>query len=214
MLTLILAATLSLNAVEPVNATLKTVTYRGREALQIVPLPESENKDAHLLAVLKDSALRDGTIEVDLAAMPRAGAPDTARGFVGIAFHVAGKDRYELIYLRPGNARAGEQLRRNRTTQYCAVPDVPWHQLRNDQPGVYESYVDIEPGAWTKVKIVIAGRSATLYVNGAAQPCLIVNDLRHGGEGGRVALWSHGTSDAYFSNVRVSGPAAPPAGRN
>lgn len=203
MLTLLLAATLSLNAIEPVNATVKTVTYRGREAMQVVPLPESENKDVHLLAVLKDSVLRDGTIEIDLAAAPRAGAPDTARGFAGIAFHVEGKDRYELIYLRPGNARVADQLRRNRTTQYCAVPDAPWHQLRKDHPGVYESYVDVEPGAWTKVKIVIAGTSAKLYVNGAVQPCLVVNDLKHGGVGGRVALWSHGTSDAYFSNVRV-----------
>lgn len=118
------------------------------------------------------------------------------------------------MYLRPTNARADDQLRRNRTTQYAAEADFPWHQLRKDQPGVYESHVDVDAGAWTKVKIVIAGKTAKLFVNGATQPCLVVNDLTHGGVGGRVALWAQVTSDAYFSNVRVSAPAAPRGGRN
>ena len=112
-------------------------------------------------------------------------------------------ERFECFYLRPTNARADDQLRRNHTTQYVAHPDYPWHALRKDHPGVYESYVDLEAGAWTRVKIVVAGRTAKLYVNGAAQPCLIVNDLRHGGAGGAVALWAQVTTDAYFSNLKI-----------
>lgn len=203
MLAMILAAGIALHSFEPVNATAKVVTYRGRQALQL--LPGAEGGDTHVLALLKDAALRDGTIEVELAGLPRAGAPPDARGFVGLAFHVEGKGaRYELIYLRPTNGRADDQLRRNRTTQYAAHPDFPWHQLRKDHPGVYESYVDVEAGAWTKVKIVVAGKTAKLYVNGAAQPCLIVNDLKHGGTGGGIALWSQVTTDAYFSNLKVT----------
>ena len=38
--------------------------------------------------------------------------------------------------------------------------------------------MDLEPGVWTKYKIEVEGRKARLYVNGAAQPCLIVNDLK------------------------------------
>lgn len=202
MFAIVLAAAIALHSFEPVNATGKIVTYQGRQALHL--MPGAERGDTHVLALIKDAALRDGTIEVDVAGVPRADAPATARGFVGVAFHVEGKgDRYELIYLRPGNGRADDQFRRNHTTQYAAHPDFPWHQLRKDQPGVYESYVDVETGAWTKIRIVIAGTTAKLYVNGAAQPCLIVKDLKHGGAGGGIALWSHGTTDAYFSNLKV-----------
>jgi hypothetical protein len=76
--------------------------------------------------------------------------------------------------------------------------------LRKEAPGVYESYADLEDGAWTKMKIEVAGTKARLYVNGAEQPCLIVNDLRLGGVRGKIGLWAHITSDAYFSNLKVT----------
>ena len=41
-------------------------------------------------------------------------------------------------------------------------PDQPWHRLRKESPGVYESYVDLVPGEWTRVKIVVAGTTARL----------------------------------------------------
>jgi hypothetical protein len=47
-----------------------------------------------------------------------------------------------------------------------------------ETPGVYESHADMEAGAWTHMKILVSGTRASLYVNGAAQPCLIVNDLK------------------------------------
>ena len=40
-----------------------------------------------------------------------------------------------------------------------------------------------------KIKIVVADNTARLYVNGADQPCLIVNDLKLGETRGQVALW-------------------------
>ena len=46
-------------------------------------------------------------------------------------------------------------------------PDHPWHRLRKESPGVYESYVDLVPGEWTRVKIVVTGATARLYVHGA-----------------------------------------------
>jgi hypothetical protein len=68
---------------------------------------------------------------------------------------------------------------------------------------VYESYVDLEPGAWTKLRIEVSGVKARLYVNNAAQPCLIVNDLKLGEGHGKLALWTRVSTDAYFSNLRV-----------
>lgn len=53
------------------------------------------------------------------------------------------------------------------------------------------------------MRIEVSGAKARLYVNGAAQPCLVVNDLKHGTSRGRIALWTRISSEAYFSNLRV-----------
>jgi hypothetical protein len=68
---------------------------------------------------------------------------------------------------------------------------------------VYESYADLEAGAWTHLKIEVAGTKAKLYVNGAEQPSLIVNDLKLGDGRGQIALWSTIETDGYFSNLTV-----------
>jgi hypothetical protein len=137
--------------------------------------------------------------------MPRQGSNSQSRGFVGIAFHIQGDvEKFENFYLRFTNGRADDQLRRNHSAQYSAFPDFPWSRLRQESPGVYESYVDIEENAWTKIKIVVSGRKAKLYVNGADQPCLIVNDLKLGENRGRVALWIGSDTEGYFSTLRIS----------
>lgn len=194
----------SLNGLEAVHAKTELATYRGRKALRLVPVPQAENGDDTMLAILKASDFKDGVIEAEIAGSPRPGAPSDARGFVGIAFRVQpGASHYECFYIRPTNGRAGDQLRRNHSTQYVSFPDYPWFRLRKEEPGVYESYVDVESGAWTKLKIVVTAVQARLYVNGAEQSALIVNDLKLGVTHGQVALWADSTTDAYFSNVRI-----------
>jgi hypothetical protein len=101
------------------------------------------------------------------------------------------------------NGRANDQLQRNHSSQYVSYPDFPWNRLREENPGVYESYVDLDAGAWTRIKIVVAGIKAQLYVNGAEQPCLIVNDLKLGDSNGQVALWAGSDTEAYFSNLKI-----------
>src|SRR5262249_49173034 len=126
------------------------------------------------------------------------------RGFIGIAFRIQGEaDKYEVFYLRPSNARADDQLMRNHSLQYVSEPNWGWKRLREETPGVYESYADMVAGEWTKVRIVVSGSKARLYVNGADQPALIVNDLKQGDGAGAIGLWSHTSTDGYFSNLRV-----------
>jgi hypothetical protein len=196
------------DGVDPVKTKVEIATYRGRRALRIVNedglTATGTSAGAQAIAIVKTSDFKDGTIEADVAGMPREGAPPTTRGFVGIAFRVQDRgSRYECIYLRMINGRAGDQLQRNHATQYVSQPDFPWQRLRKENPGVYESYVDLDAGAWTRIKIVVAGSQARLYVNGADQPCLIVNDLKLGETRGQVALWTGSNSDAYFSNLTV-----------
>lgn len=193
---------------ELVNAGTKWVEYRGRHALKLVPLPGHEHaQNEELMALLTDSDFKNGTIDVDVSGARREGYSKEEglggfKGMIGVAFHIQG-DKRETIYVRPENSRLNDQLFRNRSTQYESIPDFPWNLLREQSPGVYESYVDLEPGAWTKLRIEVSGTKARLYVNGAAQPCLIVNDLRLGEARGRIALWSRVSTDAYFSNLRV-----------
>jgi hypothetical protein len=193
---------------ELVNAGTKWVEYRGRHALKLAPLPGHEHaQNEELMAILADSDFKNGTIELDVSGARRAGysTAEDERGFkgmIGVSFHIQG-DKRETIYVRPENARLDDQVFRNRSTQYESIPDFPWNLLREQSPGVYESYVDLEPGAWTKLRIEVSGTKTRLYVNGATQPCLIVNDLKLGEARGKIALWSRVSTDAYFSNLRV-----------
>ena len=193
---------------ELVNAGTKWVEYRGRHALKLAPLPGHEHaQNEELMAILADSDFKNGTIELDVSGARRAGYSAAAdergfKGMIGVSFHIQG-DKRETIYVRPENARLNDQLFRNRSTQYESIPDFPWNLLREQNPGVYESYVDLEPGAWTKLRIEVSGTKARLYVNGATQPCLVVNDLKLGEARGKIALWSRVSTDAYFSNLRV-----------
>ena len=134
-------------------------------------------------------------------------APPDARGFVGVAFHVQERGaRYQAMYLRPTNGRADDQLRRNHATQYQAMPEYPWHRLRSEQPGVYESYVDLEPDRWTEIRIELGANSARLFVHGNPQPTLIVNDMKTPDRDGRIALWIGPGTVGYFAGLRTALP--------
>jgi len=182
--------------------------YRGRTALHLAPLPGHErDTDQEMVALLTDTDFGNGTIDVDVVGARRKGyATDNAsafKGFVGISFRVHG-DSAERFYVRPENARLDDQLFRNRSTQYEADPAYPWNRLRQEAPGTYESYVDLAPGEWTHLRIEVADAKARLYVNGATQPSLVVNDLKNGVSHGKIALWTRISSDAYFSNLRIT----------
>ena len=77
--------------------------------------------------------------------------------------------------------------------------------MRKETPEKYESYVDLVPGEWTKVKIEVRGALAQLYVHDQPQPTLIVNDLKSGANGkGAIALWLDVGTEAHFRNLTVS----------
>ena len=182
------------------GAKLSSVDYQGKRAVRLDAL-NVPNGDSY--AVLKGKRFHDGTIEASLAGKPGTNAPPDARGFIGIAFRLQG-NRYEYIYLRPTNGRADDQVRRNHSTQYGAHPDYDFDRLRRESPEKYESYVDLQPGMWTKFKIVIDGAKARLYVHGAEQPCLIVDDMKLGDSEGGIALWVGPGTEGYFADLKIT----------
>lgn len=202
----------STSGLQPHDVTVEAVSYQGRKAVRVTPaapagseLAAAKNGEGGGIVVLQGTSFHNGTIEVDLAGRPRTGAGADARGFVGLAFRVgADPSRYECFYVRPTNGRADDQVRRNHATQYISMPEYEWSKLRREAPGRYESYVDLVPGEWTAIRIVVSGVDAQLYVNGSPQPVLIVNDLKHGDSQGSVALWIGLGTEAWFTNLRLS----------
>lgn len=186
-----------------VNVKAEEATFKGRKALRVTDAGTATSDDDRLV-ILPNTAIEDGVIEVELAGEPAPNAPAGARGFVGLAFRVTPKaEKFECFYLRPTNGRADDQVRRNHSVQYISHPDFPWQKLRKEFPEKYESYVDLEPGVWTKMKIEVKGATARLFVHGAAQPTLIVNDLKHGVSKGALGLWIGPGTIAHFTNLRV-----------
>ena len=106
--------------------------------------------------------------------------------------------------MRPTNGRADDQVRRNHSTQYGAHPDYDFGRLRRESLEKYEAYVDLQPGVWTRFKIVIDGTKARLYVHGVEQPCLIVNDMKLGDSEGGVALWVGPGTEGYFADLKIT----------
>jgi hypothetical protein len=197
----------SLNGLQVINLKAEAVTYRNKRAVRLLQSsaePVSSDPGKESIAILKDTDFKDGAIEAEIAGAPRQGATPDIRGFVGIAFRTQDHGgRFECFYLRFTNPRSDDQLRRNHSVQYISSPEFPWERLRKEHPGVYESYVDAEPGAWTKIKIVVSGTKARFFVNGFDQPCLVVNDLKLGEAHGPIALWVGADTEAYFSNLTV-----------
>ena len=187
------------------NVVTKWTMFKGSKALE-VRRPEGlqQNNDVQSIVVLPSGGFRDGTIELDIEGHVGKGANPTARGFVGVAFHLSSdRKSFDAFYIRPTNGRADDQLRRNHALQYVSIPTYDFQRFRTESPGVYESYADIQPNEWIGIRIAVAGDKARLYVNGADQPNLIVNDLKRGGEAGAVALWIGPGTIAHFKNVRV-----------
>jgi hypothetical protein len=153
--------------------------------------------------LLLPDIVTDARIEVDICARLLPGAPDYARGFIGLAYRVqpdfAG---YESVYLRPTNGKRHkpDPPRDQRAVQYYAYPDWPFDVLRDQEPGRFEAAADVGLDQWHTLAITVAGSNFAVAVDG--KPTL------HG-EGkivprsGRIGLWVDIGTEGYFSNLRM-----------
>lgn len=196
----------TIEGLQPLHVAIQPQTYFGKKSVQVMDTAQGITSELKY-AKLSNVDFHNGIIEVELAGKPLSTAAETARGFVGIAFRINEKDtKFECIYVRPTNGRADDQVRRNHSAQYVSYPDFPWQKLRKEFPEKYESYVDLEVGKWTKIKIEVTDSVAKLYVHGATQPTLIISDLKHGSAmRGSIGLWAGSGTEAYFRNLVVTG---------
>jgi hypothetical protein len=204
------------SGLRPIDVTVEPTTHAGKRGIRVAisdttrrrldQLPPDQQAQVEQLVVIEGTDFSNGVIEAEIAGTPGTDAGTGARGFVGIAFRLQPDMKtYDAFYLRPTNGRAEDQERRNHSAQYISHPEWTWDRLRKETPGRYEAYVDLVPDAWTPIRIEVHGSKARLFVNGQAQPTLIVNDVKSGENArGAIALWMGPGTIAHFRNLRVS----------
>jgi hypothetical protein len=143
----------------------------------------------------------NGVIEVDI----RGRSQPVQGSFVGVAFHGVDVQTYEAVYFRPFNFRAADSVRHAHAVQYVSEPQWTWQRLRTESPGVFEHAVVPEPDGdqWFHARIVVQGPRVSVFVNGSAQPALVVNALSNRASGA-LGLWVGEGSGGDFANLRVT----------
>ena len=191
---------------EPINVFMSVEKLMGKDVIKVTKNPALKEVDQPTFVKIKGTNFQNGTIEVSVLSRLLPDADQLARGFIGIAFRI-NKDntKFESFYIRPTNARSDNQIRRNHTLQYFSFPDFPFMRTRRETPEKYESYTDMALNEWIKIKITVKDSRAQLSINDATQPCLIVNDLKHGADSsGAIGLWVDVGTKGYFSDLKIS----------
>ncbi len=193
------------------GVTLNCATYQRSPALEM-RMPREAYQDPRVEKLADRNFMawlpvnfHNGTIEVDVASDLAPDAPDYARGFIGLAYRIDDRGRFENIYLRPTNSVSDDQVRRNHSIQYAAYPDFPFDLLRRSAPAKYETYADISTGRWIHLKLVVKDATALLYLDHAVRPALVVTDMKlSAAQRGGVGVWIESGTIAHFRNLRIA----------
>jgi Domain of Unknown Function (DUF1080) len=138
------------------------------------------------LLKVKGPKFRDGTLDVDVASKPGG-------LFLGIAFRVESDANAEFVYLRPSLSDTIEAM------QYTPRlnGDAIWQLLNSSHE---KASAHIPENQWFHMKLVVSGRTCTVYLNESTVPTLTVTNLRRGDSEGGIGLWALG-GGGYFSNL-------------
>lgn len=155
---------------------------------------------------LKDVDLQNGSIEVKMLSKVQSPSPfEGAQGFIGIAFRIAEKDSaYESIYIRPKVARTDNQFGRNHVVQYYAYPHFKFDKLREEAPGLYETYADVGLDEWITFRVDFEGEKAKLFINNQKYASFVVEKMKGVTTHGAIALWVDIGTIGYFKDLKVT----------
>lgn len=144
----------------------------------------------------RDITLQDGTIDFDVRLTTR-------RSFVYVHFRVQGDGEREEFYLRPHKSGLPDAV------QYAPVWQgrSAW-QLHHGSGGT--AAVPFAFDRWTRVRVVVQGRRAALFVDDMTTPALLVAQLSRETGAGSVSLGGFLPANvpgngpiATFANVKV-----------
>ena len=145
---------------------------------------ESVYLDGH--AYLKNASLENGTIEVDVA-------PNTDRGFAGLTFRDQSEGNYEEVYLRMHKSGLPDAV------QYSPFynGEANWQLYPQHQAAV-----EFNTASWNHLRLVVNGSRLEVHVNGAQQPSMVVENLRHDAKAGTLGIWA--LFGNHFANFRYT----------
>jgi hypothetical protein len=174
----------------------RTATSFSDGARKGVRLNEAEGDG---VAYLQGIEYGNCTIECDIKGRDLQG-----QSFVGVVFHGIDEKTYDGIYFRPFNFKTEDAARRLRAVQYISHPAYPWQKLRADHPGKYEQPVKPvpDPNGWFRARVVVASPKVSVFVDGASEPCLVVDQLS-AQKRGLVGVWVGNGSNGDFANLTV-----------
>jgi len=175
--------------------TASVVEVKGKRALK---LSEGEGMG---VAWLDKYDFANGVIEIDLL-----GRSQPVQGsFLGVVFRAVDAETFDAVYFRPFNFRASDPTRHSHAVQYVSHPRWPWQALRSEYPDRYEKPIRPEPDGdeWFHVRIVVERPKLSVFVDGANEPCLVVDELS-GRVHGSVGLWVGEGSGGHFAKLSVT----------
>jgi hypothetical protein len=147
------------------------------------------------VATRRDVKLQDGTIEMDVQVTRR-------RSFVYVLFRMQDDREYEDFYLRPHKSGLPDAL------QYAPVyqGQSAWQLYHG--PGATAA-VAFEPGVWTRLRLVVQGMRAAVFIGPGDRPAMVARLARES-RPGYIALRAFLPADtpgsgpiARFANVTV-----------
>ena len=167
-------------------------------------------------ATRRDVKLQDGTIEMEVQVTRR-------RSFVYVTFRMQDDREYEDFYLRPHKSGLPDSL------QYAPVyqGQSAWQLYHG--PGATAA-VEFQPGAWTRLRLVVQGTRAAIFLGPGDRPAMVARLARESRPGfiglraflppdtpgsGPVARFANVTVRPNvvpfdFSTTVVEAPAIPP----
>lgn len=149
------------------------------------------------IGIIEDVEFANGVIEIELL-----GENNPGKSFIGIAFNIQNDRTYEVVYFRPFNFIAKEQIRKDHMVQYIFHPEFTWHKLREERTGEFEDEISIppDPDDWFKAIINITEDNVVVYVNDISEPVLTIERLTSS-KSTNIGIWTGYGSSGRFRNL-------------
>jgi hypothetical protein len=164
----------------------RSEVYLGRQSLYI-------NRG---VALARNVAVENGTIDYDVAATPRT-------SFLGLAFRAKSTRFSEVLLLRPRQSGTIEALQYAPAFNSVAAAWQIYHGPESN------AVVSIARERWVHVRIELSGPTARIFFDTATVPTLTVPRLAGAG-GTRLGVWTGAYGrGAYFSDIRFTPSSMP-----
>ena len=151
------------------------------------------------ISILKDVSFDEGTVQIELL-----GENNPGRSFVGFAFNIQNDSTYEVVYFRPFNFVAEEQLHKSHMAQYIYHPEFTWKKLRETRTGEFENEIvnPPDPDQWFTAKIEIGKSTVKVYVNNSEDVTLEIKRLAEI-KSDKIGIWTGFNSSGSFRNLQI-----------